>query len=619
MLVAISMLCSFVAEAAKVTLNIDNPEAVSLQLSSSGAVEAKSQIVIEYEPDYYPSLYISARSGYKVNVVDQNNNQYYPNYGNITLYLSTATDGNVYTVTTTNLAEKRTATAYVKVVGSPSLIAASRNGGESFDLTEGDNEIKFIPGEESPFSFRNNDYRPFYRLEVDGKTINMESSYIDVDVKDGTKIEIEAAYPAIPVDFTITVPEEVKGIVTNVSANYNTVEGWKVNAPFEVNAGSQITVQLDGENYMLDAIYLNGEPQSLTTYFSFNIGTEPVEMKIDAHQYGNLNYTLNVDDPARIAVYEGTSTYGVSPIDLTAGDNALTISEKIGAITIKATTGNDIVSITDAEGNPLALTYGALLLEEGMYVKVTSQERVYDGQFIVFVNNLSEVDTDYTGTLNAFWSSESDRDVKNLLSEGYNTVRIATAAAEQHMVQVATKSSPYVAYVNGELVANDYGSQYFYWYGVPRHNDVIKVFTDGVPEEYTVHLATTGDAADKVTVTVDMVTPVADIAETDVKVLAGTVFTVTTPANSTVSVKVDDTLLKADDNGIFTFSAAAAHNVSINASSGSTGIDSVTGEAARNLGPVYNMQGIKVLDDSKDMNRLPAGIYIVNGRKYVVR
>ena len=366
-----------------------------------------------------------------------------------------------------------------------------------------------------------------------------------------------------------------------------------------MNAGSQITVQLDGENYMLDAIYLNGEPQSLTTYFSFNIGTEPVEMKIDAHQYGNLNYTLNVDDPARIAVYEGTSTYGVSPIDLTAGDNALTISEKIGAITIKATTGNDIVSITDAEGNPLALTY--------------------DGQFIVFVNNLSEVDTDYTGTLNAFWSSESDRDVKNLLSEGYNTVRIATAAAEQHMVQVATKSSPYVAYVNGELVANDYGSQYFYWYGVPRHNDVIKVFTDGVPEEYTVHLATTGDAADKVTVTVDMVTPVADIAETDVKVLAGTVFTVTTPANSTVSVKVDDTLLKADDNGIFTFSAAAAHNVSINASSGSTGIDSVTGEAGRNLGPVYNMQGIKVLDDSKDMNRLPAGIYIVNGRKYVVR
>lgn len=616
LLVVIGFLLPFVSEAAQVTLNIDDPSVVTLQMGYSGSIEVKSQTVVEYDPDNYPSLYISVKSGYKATVVDQDNNNYPAYYGNITLYLNSGTDGNVYTVTTTNLEAMRTATAYVKVVGSPSSISASRNGGESFNLVEGDNTVKFIPGEESPFTFYNYDYRAFYRIEVNGEPLAMDGYSIDVDVVDGTRIEIEAAYPKIPVNLTITIPEEVKSMVRNVTANYEPIEGWVLNAPFEVGAGDQITVQLDVDNYMLDGISLNGEPQEPSSYFSFTMGTEPMELKIDAHNYGVLNYTLNIDEPARIAVYEGSSTYGATPLELTAGDNQLTIGEQIGMILIKATTGNDIVSVTDADGNPLELQYGGLTIVDGMYVKVTSQERVYDGEFVVFVNNINEVATAYDGSLNAYWATESDRNAKNLLQEGYNTIKFATASGEQHMVQVATKTEPYVAYLNGELVENRYTSQYFSWYNVPNDGDVVKVFTDGAPAEHTVHVTTTGEAAEGVALTVDVVTPVPDIANTDIKVLTGTLFTVTPAEGTDVSVKVDDTDLTADENGKFSFAATADHNVNISAA---TGIINITGDAEKAFGPVYNLQGMKVLDSSADMHRLPAGIYIVNGQKCIVR
>ena len=94
LLVVIGLLLPFVSEAAQVTLNIDDPSVVTLQMGYSGSIEVKSQTVVEYDPDNYPSLYISVKSGYKATVVDQDNNNYPAYYGNITIYLNSGTDGN---------------------------------------------------------------------------------------------------------------------------------------------------------------------------------------------------------------------------------------------------------------------------------------------------------------------------------------------------------------------------------------------------------------------------------------------------------------------------------------------------------------------------------------------
>ena len=52
-----------------------------------------------------------------------------------------------------------------------------------------------------------------------------------------------------------------------------------------------------------------------------------------------------------------------------------------------------------------------------------------------------------------------------------------------------------------------------------------------------------------------------------------------------------------------------------------TGIDGVTHDATDTRGAVYNLQGVRVAEssDAETLRRLPAGVYIVKGKKFVVR
>ena len=48
----------------------------------------------------------------------------------------------------------------------------------------------------------------------------------------------------------------------------------------------------------------------------------------------------------------------------------------------------------------------------------------------------------------------------------------------------------------------------------------------------------------------------------------------------------------------------------------STAVEAVSSVKATMAG-VYNLNGVKVLDNAQDLNALPNGIYIVNGKKVV--
>ena len=54
-----------------------------------------------------------------------------------------------------------------------------------------------------------------------------------------------------------------------------------------------------------------------------------------------------------------------------------------------------------------------------------------------------------------------------------------------------------------------------------------------------------------------------------------------------------------------------------------SGIDGVTMESSDSLQPIrrgiYTMQGIKVADDDSEITSLPHGLYIINGRKVMVK
>lgn len=48
-----------------------------------------------------------------------------------------------------------------------------------------------------------------------------------------------------------------------------------------------------------------------------------------------------------------------------------------------------------------------------------------------------------------------------------------------------------------------------------------------------------------------------------------------------------------------------------------TGINQVNGAQAQSAGAVYNLQGIKV--SNRGTNNLPAGLYIMQGKKVIVK
>lgn len=622
LLALISLVAPMASQAYEVTLNIDDPAAVSITLSywdTGFANQTRNEITpqaatkITYDDTMsYVNIKVSQKEGYKItSFTDANGQSVYGYSGEYQFTVYASNDGGSYNITTANLSIARTATAYVKVVGSASTIRASR-GGESITLSDSaETAVKFIPGVENTFSFQNSQWRAFYRVSVDGVEKVMDSYTIDIEVTDGTKIEIEPNYPEIPVPLTINVPTGMESFVKSVNSNWTEIEGWVVNKAFNVTAGSSIQIELDVEAYQLDSLKINGATQEPTSNISFTLGTEATTVDIYGHAYAQLNYIVKIDDPSRVAVYEGYSSTPIS--GLVAGENALSISEKTGQIQIKATYGNDITAVKDKDGNVITSEYKTYTVTEGSYFDVASQARVYDGKFVVYVNDLSNVKLSWDGeTSSAYWQTEEDRDTKNFITENYTVIDFASASNVQYDVRLQSNFA-FIAYINGELQENNYSNTYFYWYGVPANGNVIKVYTNDVaPTEHKIKFT---EVAKGAKVTMDKIVPVTDFT-TDITALTGTLFEIEAPEGKNVSVTVDGVELTKGENGKYTFSASADHQVAISASSGVSTIDA---ESATVDGPVYNLQGIKVLNNSANLNELPAGMYIVNGKKQIVR
>lgn len=73
--------------------------------------------------------------------------------------------------------------------------------------------------------------------------------------------------------------------------------------------------------------------------------------------------------------------------------------------------------------------------------------------------------------------------------------------------------------------------------------------------------------------------------------------------------------VNAGEDGAFT--VVVSKNTTVAVSLKGTGISSINAEKAAG-NHIYNIQGVHVADNA-DMKQLPAGIYIINGKKVVKR
>lgn len=607
----VAIAASFGVSAESITLKITDPNALSVMLSYSPVEITAGENVIEYDPNTYPSIQFKAADGFKLVSIVCETAQYSDvsinNGTEAILYLSSYNDGYVYNVTTQNLTEARTASATIKVPADDvSLVRVVRNGGMGVTLTGAETEVKFIPGEETPFSISRTDYSSIYKITVNDQPVEAPAygyTYT-VPVADGDVIEVTPNYPNIQVPVHITIPEEAKGAISYVQVNYNTVTNY-LDDDFTVQAGSTLSMSFDTQNYNIRSIKVNDVVQSQNYSLNYTVGVDPLYIDIDAGTYGTIDFTINVDDPSHVTVVPGTSPYSGTPYTLVAGDNTFSISETIGSIYIKATSGYNITSLTDGDGNPLTLTYDVLRLTEGMVVNIRTAEKVYDGKFVVYIDSMDDVYTAYV--------SDEDTRENVYFSAGYNVVKFSTASNVNYMVTVSG-SKAWTAYLNDEPISNDYGSSYFNRQFVPVNGEVYKVFTTGeAPESFAVSFSLDGVEASDVTVTTDLVQTRTDFAD-GFTALYGTAVSIDAPENAVV--KIDEETLTPAESGLYEFNVTANTAVSITKA---TGIEDIAIDADSADSAVYNLQGIKVLDSAANAASLPAGIYISGGKKFVVR
>ena len=278
--------------------------------------------------------------------------------------------------------------------------------------------------------------------------------------------------------------------------------------------------------------------------------------------------------------------------------------------------------------------------EEGYYATVTelNENRTLDGKSGFYISgdnyNISvkagKVERndravvyvkDYAVADFGFNFSYADRNkLPETFAEGYNIISfgadfdtpILFNASGMNLQQTET-----FAFVNDEQV--DFSSPYGINFEFPvKNNDVVKIFLKEVsgtaPALSDVTFTVEGDK--NFSVVKDILTEVSDLSA--VKALPGTRFEITPDEGETITVTVNDAPVEIAD-GKYTFVTDGATDVNIQGKQ--SGIDTIGADAAKADRDVYNLQGIKVLDNATpdQVKALPSGLYIQGGQKIVVK
>lgn len=596
------------ANAVNITINVDDPERVKVSV----AYEEKSVVAgaNTFSVDEYTQVAIEAKAGAMIQSVTRTSDggtEYVSNMNNCSLYVSSYNEGETWTVVSGLEADIRTGICRV-TVDDASKVRMQRSGTYSeVTLSDGLNEVRYIPGTETQLMIASAIYgTPLYKVTHNGteKESQYGTWYIDLTGED--EIEIQANYPDVdfPVHFTYA-DEESKGFITGVTVDAAQVDNYN-DADFSVKAGSAITISGNTADYALDELTVNGTP---VTYFygshTFTV-TEETTVSVKAHKYGTISATLNIDDPANVKVYRGNSYGGQLIEGLVSGANTIEVSETNTAISIAAESGCFITSVTDGDGQSYYADYSGyynVTLKDGMTVDIVSGRIARDSKAIVYVDDRAAAATYFSFTRN-------DRS-EVALETGYNTVDFYSG---DNPMGLSWYGAPYAnVYLNGETVAPMYENSASYQVSF-NDGDVLKIYLASNPKTCGVTFTVGSDVTPAgISVKRDIIVGVEDWTN-GFSALQGTQVDITA---EDISVTVNGTAVTPVD-GTFTFTVSDDTEVSIAKPTAISDIRAGETTAARN---VYNMQGVKVADnaDNAAISNLPAGIYIIDGKKIVIR
>lgn len=581
-------------------------------------------------PTYNTSIAINANEGYAIDYVEVNGNKLMPQTPSyITIYSGTYTTSQTFTIVTHSMADARDKSATINVEGDKSSIRATRKGAVSIKTAELD-DFKFS-ADELPLTFGHSNYsKSLYKVSVNGTEAQREGSDWKIyELEDDDVIDIKVDFPKVDVPFSVVFSNEgTEDVIKTFRLDGDEIskDVWSAEG-YTVPLGAQVYFSFDSQSYDISSITIDGESLDVSGSYLYYNGTVNNEtgykIEIDAKLFEPFHVKFVSADWEHIIV---TAQYS-NKIELTGEETIVDIPRGWSYIQIDAAEGYLINEITNGEttiSDSFNLT-NLLELDDYIEIQIYVEEFKRDKQLVVFVEE---------GTWNSksliLSNTNSNYKLRKQLDleTGYNFINYNDNDLPLAMSLYGSNYSiPPIVYLNGEVIENNYGS-YPATADMPE-GSVIKLF-QSEPESHSVKLSISDDA--KAHVHADYVTAQEGgefsvhhgthivISPATAAAAPSRYNAPTRAAQAPFAVTVDGKSVDPDETGKVVVPVTGDTEIAVKAGDVTTGVDDVTGDSDTSV-TVYNLQGIKVVDNGTeaDVNNLPAGLYIVNGKKTFVR
>lgn len=623
--VALIALFSFNANATiSVTVTLDNADAVTV--TTPGANYGDPDIVVPVvtgdnvfsseDDNAYISYKIAPKNGYAItSVVDENGTKLSGFYGGIAyIYLYSYYSGKHWYVTTVNLEEARTA-SFTMSVDDPSLVSATLSGTNSrLDVQEGSATYKFDPNTENVLTLFSQGNKNIYSVTKNNESIPVESYSVQVPLEDGCNIVVQAQWPDIPCTISLQYDEEATpGLITGAAVNYNNVN--IVDNAFSCQLGDEVCVYMNANDYNITGIKLNDEAQDITYFrgtFYFTVTQEVNTLEITAAGYGTITAIVNVTCKEAFNIYKQYPS-PENLVEIVEGRNEIELSTKNNIINYEINPGYELVSATKTEGelDPVDVSNTPYIYDvtDGMVIDLVGQAEALDSHAVIWVDDKSAANY-YFSFQNAKRYDYASIDMEN----GYFEFDFSENSYNPFSLGWAGENIQKFVFINGEAQSPNYEGGSF-WNLTLADGDVVKAFVAAEPVNCTVSI----DAEEDVdtAVTVDRLSPVIDWSE-GISCFNGTEVAISASLedpDKAVVVTLNDEPLVAGEDGKYMFVVENATN-SVSITTTTSGVKSMITD--QTVSPVFNLQGIRVAN-SNDLNNLPAGVYVVDGKKVIVK
>ena len=566
-------------QAFNVTVNVDDASKLTLYLGSSAQSLTNGDNVLDVKTG--DRLYFSANTGFVLKQVNNGtSDEYISSLTSCSVSLDESKhDGAKWVVTTATLDEVRTAVCKVTVDDTSKVTLGTSGTYSKLNLENGVNNVKFVPGVESPLAVSAKDSNTsLYSVTKNGTSVAAAYGSYRIDVVDGDEINIVANYPNIDYAVKFNLSEKAGGFITEVLVNNVPVTNY-LDDNFTVKVGSKVTIKGNTNDYKLESFNVNGSDIDFYGSYEFKI-TATSTVNIVAHKYGNMTAHVNIDDASHVTVYKGYSYYG-NKADVKTGLNDVEIPESAPILCIAANDGFRLVSVTDgtteytdrdgfSEVNVKAV--------DGMNLTVTTAALVRDKKAVVYVE-----DADAPSMMRFMRKDYTQQK----LATGYNTIEFYDGDSPFNTSVYGTTSLN--VYKNDELVTPPYAGAQSYSLTL-ADNDVVKLFFTKTPAKVEANITVDGDA-EKLNVTKDRIVSVNNFTSA-LSCLEGTEVAFSTADGYAINaIDMNGTAVTAETDGSYKVVVNSNSIIHVKVAVAS-GIGSVTTSAQKGA-DVYTVAGVE--------------------------